>query len=95
MLSPERDITITLYWQISKLVLVQCTTGNPVPVPVNPDTFLNPVPAKHWPDLILIFKMIKMQQFSFSGAGKPFYAKFQINFTSELFLKSINTNIFM
>ena len=32
--------------------------------------------------------MIKMQQFSFSGAGKPFYAKLQINFNSELFLKS-------
>ena len=27
------------------------------------------------------FKMIKVQQFSFSGAGKPFYAKLQINFT--------------
>ena len=33
----------------------QCTTGNPVPVSA---TFSNPVsvPAKYWPDLILIFK---------------------------------------
>ena len=34
-----------------------------------------------------------MQQFSFSGAGKTFYAKLRINFTLELFLKSINTHI--
>ena len=65
-------------------------TGNPVPA-----TFLNPVPAKYWPDLIFICLMIKMQQFSFSGAGKHFYAELQINFTSELFLKSINVHIFM
>ena len=32
----------------------QCTTGNPA----NPATFSNPVPvpAKYWPDIILIFK---------------------------------------
>ena len=35
-----------------------------------------------------------MQKFSFSGFGKPVYAKLQINFTSEeLFLKSINDDI--
>ena len=39
--------------------------------------------------------MIKMQKFSFSGAGKPFHAKLQINFTLELFLKSISTQIAM
>ena len=37
--------------------------------------------------------MIKMQKFSFSGAGKPFDAKLQINITPELFLVSINTHI--
>ena len=36
-----------------------------------------------------------MQKFSFSGFGEPVYAKLQINFTSELFLKSIKKNIFM
>ena len=36
-----------------------------------------------------------MQQLLFSGAGKPFYAKLQINFTSEIFLMSINTHIAM
>ena len=35
------------------------------------------------------FLMIKMQKLSFSGFWKPVYAKLQINFTSELFLKSI------
>ena len=39
--------------------------------------------------------MIKMQQLSFSGDGKPFYAKLQTNFSSELFLKSINTHVVM
>ena len=39
--------------------------------------------------------MIKMQKFSFSGFGKPVYAKLQINFTSELFLKSIKKNILL
>ena len=39
--------------------------------------------------------MIKMQQISFSGAGKPFNAKLQINFTSELFLKLIIIHIFL
>ena len=39
--------------------------------------------------------MIKMQQFLFSGAGKPFYAKLQIHLTLELFLKSIITHILM
>ena len=36
-----------------------------------------------------------MQQLSFSGAGKLFYAKLQINFTLELFLTSINAHIAM
>ena len=35
--------------------------------------------------LRLIFEMIEMQKFSFSGDGKHFYPNFQINFTSELF----------
>ena len=39
--------------------------------------------------------MIITHQFSFSGTGKQFYAELQINFTSELFLKSINTHHFM
>ena len=36
-----------------------------------------------------------MQQFSCFGTGKSFYSKLQINFNSELFLKSINTHIFL
>ena len=39
--------------------------------------------------------MIKMQQLSFSGAGKPFYAKLRINFTYDFFQKPINTYIVM
>ena len=39
--------------------------------------------------------MIKIQQFSFSGAEKPFCANLPINFISELFLMSIKTHIFM
>ena len=39
--------------------------------------------------------MIKMQLLSFTGAEKPFCAKLEINSTSELFLKSINTHVFM
>ena len=45
-----------------------------------PSSTTNPVPAKYSPDFILIFVLIKMQKFSFSGFEKPVYAKLQINF---------------
>ena len=67
--------------------------GNPVPA-----TFSHPGPVpvtvKYWLYFILIFLNVKMQQFLFYSAEKPFYTKLQINFTSELFLESINTHIF-